>query len=66
MDSQLEKANEVLGTNHQDWFAISSHEGLTEDFIRNFADNVYWTAISTHQRLSEDFIREFKDNLYWT
>ena len=65
MDSQLEKANEVLGTNYQDWFAISSHEGLTEDFIRVFADNVYWTAISTHQRLSEDFIREFKDRVIW-
>ena len=65
MYSTLEKANEILGTNYQDWSALSCHGGLTEDFIRKFADKVEWYCISEYQRLSEDFIREFADKVEW-
>lgn len=62
----LQRANEILGRNYQDWQAVSTHRGLTEDFIRKFADNVDWICISRYQRLSEDFIREFADRVDWT
>ena len=65
MRNVLKRANEILGTNYQDWKSVSKHEGLTEDFIREFADKVDWYFISFCQHLSEDFIREFKDKVDW-
>ena len=59
----LARANEILGTNYQNWVMLSTHKGLTEDFIREFADFVDWEWISAYQNLSEDFIREFKDKV---
>jgi intein-encoded DNA endonuclease-like protein len=38
---------------------------LSEDFIKEFKDNVHWGWISMFQKLSEDFIREFKDEVNW-
>ena len=65
MCGTIERANEILGTNYQDWYEVSEHEGLTENFIREFVDRVDWYRISECQHLSEDFIREFKDKLDW-
>ena len=65
MEHTLKGANEVLGTNYQSWLSLSTHKGLTEDFIREFKDKVVWRWISIYQRLSEDFIREFKDKVDW-
>ena len=63
----LQIANEILDTNYTNWQALSRHEFLTEDFIRDFEDEVDWYCISRYQRLSEDFIREFQDRLemFW-
>ena len=65
MDKRLKRANKILGTKYEDWETLSEHRGLTEDFIREFADNVWWGNISEYQHLSEDFIREFKDRIDW-
>ena len=65
MCDALERANAILGTDSQNWTDVSCHKGLTEDFIREFADEVNWCSISHYQHLSEDFIREFKDKVYW-
>ena len=65
MCNTLARANEILGTNYGDWVWLSKHEGLTEDFIRKFADKVEWEWISQYQHLSEGFIREFADRVYW-
>ena len=65
MENALKRANKILGTNYEDWETLSEHRGLTEDFIREFADNVWWGNISEYQHLSEDFIREFKDRIDW-
>ena len=65
MENILKRANEILGRNYQDWMAVSRHRGLSEDFIREFADKVRWYWISIYQHLSENFIREFKDNVDW-
>ena len=65
MDNALKRANEILGTNYQSWLSLSTHEGLTEEFIREFADMFDWEYISKCQHLSEDFIREFKDRVDW-
>ena len=65
MKNALKRANKILGTNYGDWYEVSEHEGLTEDFIREFADKVDWYCISEYQRLSEDFIREFSAKVDW-
>ena len=66
MEDVLKRANEILGTNYDDWYYLSGHEGLTGDFIREFADKVDWYIVSRYQHLSEDFIREFADRVDWT
>ena len=65
MDNALKRANAILGTNYQSWRLLSTHEGLTEEFIREFADMFDWEYISKCQHLSEDFIWEFKDYVDW-
>ena len=67
MDKALKRANEILGSNFEDWntLSASSRENLTEDFIREFADKVNWYYISLYQHLSEDFIREFANRVNW-
>ena len=64
-EDMLKRGNEILGTNYQNWRALSRHNGLTEEFIREFQDKVHWDCISIYQHLSEDFIREFKDDVVW-
>ena len=66
MENAFERANKILGTNYDDWYYLSGHEGLTEDFIREFADKVDWYIVSRYQYLSENFIREFKDMVDWS
>ena len=65
MDNALKRANAILGTNYRSWQLLSTHEGLTEEFIREFADMFDWEYISKCQHLSEDFIWEFKDYVDW-
>ena len=63
MCDTLSRANEILGTNYNDWEWLSKYEHLSEDFIREFKDRVRWHRISQYQHLSENFIREFKDRV---
>ena len=65
MEDKIKKANEILGTNYRGWRELSAHRYLSEDFIREFKDDVSWFQISIYQRLSEDFIREFADRVDW-
>ena len=65
MEETLKRANEILGTDYQNWRAVSRHNGLTEEFIREFADRVHWDCISIYQYLSEKFIREFANEVDW-
>ena len=65
MEDKLKRANEILGTNYRGWRELSAHRYLSEDFIREFKDDVSWFQISIYQRLSEDFIREFADRVDW-
>ena len=56
---------DIIKKYNNDWFEISRHQYLTEDFIRKYQDELYWYYISTCQILSEDFIIEFKEKVYW-
>ena len=47
------------------WYYISKHLKLSEDFIREFQNRVNWYCISVYQQLSEDFIREFENWVDW-
>ena len=66
-----QRINELLGTNYKglitksQWKEISISQKLSEDFIREFQDNVDWISISMYQKLSESFIREFQDKVNW-
>ena len=51
MKDTLKRANKILGTNYDDWMSVSAHKFLTEDFIREFADEVKWGYISAKQHL---------------
>jgi hypothetical protein len=44
---------------------VSKYQKLSEEFIREFKDNVNWSEISKYQKLSEEFIREFEDEIKW-
>ena len=69
--SITQRVNEHLGTDYkglitkEQWREISMFQKLSEDFIREFQDNVDWECISMCQNLSESFIREFQDNVNW-
>lgn len=66
-----QRVNEYLGTDYkgliteEQWKEISRYQNLSEDFIREFQDDVNWDWISIRQKLSEDFIREFQDMVSW-
>ena len=47
------------------WPYICEYCALSEEFIREFKEEVLWDDISEFQVLSEDFIREFQNKLYW-
>ena len=47
------------------WLYISYYYKLSENFIKEFQDEVYWGYISKNQKLSESFIEEFKHKIYW-
>ena len=61
----LKRANEILGTNYDNWARLSLCESLTEDFIQEFKDKVDWICISRYSHLSEDFIRKFAGRVDW-
>ena len=48
-----------------DWYHISAHQILSEEFIREFQDKVDWYLISKCQTLSVGFIREFQHEVTW-
>ena len=47
------------------WKHISSDVYLSEDFIREHANDVHWFQISQYQQLSEEFIIEFSHKVNW-
>lgn len=48
-----------------DWSRTSRYQKLSEEFIREYQNDVNWEYISKNQKLSEDFIREFQDKVDW-
>lgn len=72
-EEKLELFNRELGTNYTDyddlcklnWGGITLYHKLSEEFIREFKDNVCFFYVSRYQKLSEGFIRDFKDEVDW-
>jgi hypothetical protein len=64
----LEKFNlgEEINLTGNDWYVISVSAKLSEEFIREFQNELDWKYICTHQVLSEKFILEFESKLDWT
>ncbi len=53
--------NSIDKMEKNDWLFASMFCSLSEDFIKEFKDNVDWDWIWQKQHLSEDFILEFLD-----
>ena len=47
------------------WGTISRYAILSEEFIREFQNEVDWIWISRLQLLSDEFLLEFKDKIDW-
>lgn len=55
----------MLERNYEpNWLAISVYPNLTEEFIREFSNELDWFYISEHE-LSESFIKEFSHKVNW-
>jgi len=52
-------------SNEDIWNQISRNIKLSEEFIREYSDNLNWDYISAYQELSSEFMNEFKDKLNW-
>ena len=46
-------------------FHISKNQTLSENFIRDFQNEVIWIRICANQKLSNEFIREMHDKVHW-
>ena len=55
----------TLNKNQVGWVEISSCQVLTEDFMREFAENIEWISVCYDQTLSEDFMEEFVTKIDW-
>jgi hypothetical protein len=49
-----------------DWGYISKYQVLSENFIRDFKDQLTWVVLSGSQRMTADFIEEFKDKIVFS
>ncbi len=46
-------------------FNIGTYRAISENFMREFADELNWDSISSYQKLSESFIEEFASRVDW-
>lgn len=60
-DIDIPKFIEVL-----DWYWVSNHKYLSEDFMEYFKEYLVWDYNSQHQPLSEVFLRRNEYLINWT
>lgn len=69
--AQLENHPELLGdpeiaTSLRSYFKIiSQSQRLSEDFMRDYNDQLDWKEVSLNQSMSMDFINVFYDKIHW-
>jgi hypothetical protein len=56
---------EIMKNANINWAQMSCYWDLSEDFMREFKNQLSWEYISEKQVLSEDFIREMNDYVQW-
>ena len=52
-------------TKHLCWCIISTHQKLSEEFIKKHKNSLDWFLICKHQHLSEDFISKHTGKVNW-
>ena len=62
-ENNIFKSENLITKN--EWTDASYYLNLSEEFIREFKNEVDWENISAFQILTENFIREFKGLVYW-
>lgn len=63
-----DSSESIIDHYYNDWWRISQHKYLRQDFIRKYKDEkdeVDWRLICIYQKLSEKFIIEFRDKVDW-
>lgn len=53
--------NRLVKKYRGNWGYITEHEYLSEEFIREFQEDVIWWKVSMFQEISDSFIGEFED-----
>lgn len=62
---KIASAFNYMWTDH-DWiFQISQYVKLSENFMRNYKNDLDWNRLSAHQIMSESFIIEFEHLINW-
>ena len=56
---------DIIEIYDNNWYDISSHQYLTEHFMRCYEEELLWKNISEKQNLSENFILDFKSSVDW-
>lgn len=55
----------TLRTKNIKWKKVSAYPNLSEDFIREFENELDWSEMSYNQKFTETFIREFSHKVDW-
>jgi hypothetical protein len=64
--TEEEVRRKIKDIEYINWIEVSTNVKLSEDFIKEYARNVWWIYISKYQALSEELIREYTDKVWWT
>jgi hypothetical protein len=60
---KIDSYKKIVDMYNGDWYLISKHQYLTEDFMIYYSSCLYWSFITQYQKLSPDFIRRFQSKL---
>jgi hypothetical protein len=55
----IQLPDELKQSPNIDWYHVSQHYKLSEQFLDDFQNYLYWPYISRYQRLSDKFIKQF-------
>jgi hypothetical protein len=61
--TEKEVRRKIKDIEYINWIEVSTNVKLSEDFIKEYARNVWWVYIAEHQILSEEFIKDQLINL---
>lgn len=55
----------IKNTNNIDWYGISSHQIISENFILKYKHNLKWQSVSIKQKITEQYLDSVKERVNW-